>query len=49
MDFKEIRSNKLAQPVTCVIFTWKVPGFNLGWDTLYLKLLLFSFISPNIC
>jgi hypothetical protein len=30
MDLKKIRSSKSAQPVTCVVFTWKVPGFNLG-------------------
>ena len=40
MDLKEIRSSKLAQPVTCVVFTWKVPGFNLGWDTPYPKVVV---------
>jgi hypothetical protein len=35
MDLKEIRSSKLAQPVTCVVFTCKLPGFNLGSDPIY--------------
>jgi len=30
MDLMEIRSSKLAQPVTCVGFTWKVPGHTLS-------------------
>jgi len=38
MDLTEIRSSKLAQPVTCVVLTCKVPGFTLGWDTLYPKI-----------
>jgi len=37
MEIKEIKSSKLAQPVTCVVFTRKLPCFNLGWDTLYPK------------
>ena len=41
MDLKEIRSSKLAQPITCVVFTWKLLGCNLGWDMFYLHVVVF--------
>jgi hypothetical protein len=48
MILKEIRSSKLAQPVTFAVFNWNVPGFNLDWDTLYPQVVVVSFISPEI-
>jgi len=42
MGLKENRSSKLAQPVTCIVFTCKVSGFNLDWDTLYLQVVVVS-------